>query len=104
MLSVSHMNTASGLDYTASTDPSPLTFMAGATVTNNASTSTSECFTISITDDILDEGTEIFQLGLASSSSLIVIDTNRADSEALVVIIDNDIGEQHTSIISSGYA
>ena len=101
MFFLSHTNTASDMDYTASTTPSPLTFMAGATVTNNASTSTFECFTISITDDIIDEQREDFQLNLTSSSALIVVDGSRADSTAVVFIDDDDIGQQYASIIHS---
>ena len=101
VLFLSHTHTASDMDYTASTMPSPLTFMAGATVTNNASTSTFVCFTIPITDDIIDEQREDFQLNLTSSSALIVVDGSRADSTAVVFIDDDDIGQQYASMINS---
>ena len=101
MFLLSRTNTASGMDYTATTTPSPLTFMAGATVTNNASTSTFECFTIPIANDILDEPREDFRLNLTSSSALIVVDGSRADSTAVVFIDDDDIGQHHASIIHS---
>ena len=73
--------------------PSDLTFSAGARVTNNATTSSSQCFTVPIINDDDDEESENFVLGLGSPTGLIVVDTGRFDSQAVVTINDDDIGE-----------
>ena len=71
----------------------PLTFPSGSPVTNSPATSSQQCFSVPIVDDIIDESNEIFSLGLASPTNLIRVDPGRADSTATVTIIDNDIGE-----------
>ena len=53
------------------------------------------CFDVRIIDDdaVEENGPEQFTLGLASPTGLIVVDSNRDDSEATVSITDDDVGE-----------
>ena len=73
--------------------PNPLIFTSGSPVTNSPTTSSQQCFSVPIVDDIIDESNEDFSLGLANPTNLIRVDAGRADSTATVTILDNDIGE-----------
>ena len=73
--------------------PNPLTFPSGSSVTNSPATSSQQCFSVPIIDDNIVDPNEMFSLGLASPTNLIIVDPGRADSTATVTIIDNDIGE-----------
>ena len=77
-------------DYIPMATPSVLTFDANSPVTNDAATSSFECFTVPIINDNDVEPDENFMLGLTSPTGLIVVDPNRPDSTATVTIISED--------------
>ena len=83
-------NTAMDVDYTPMATPATLVFNAGSSVTDNPSTSSFQCFTVPIINDNDVEGNENFLLGLTGPSGLIVVDPNRPDSTATVIIIEDD--------------
>ena len=76
------------VDYTPA--PIVLNFPAGIMVTNNAATSSFQCFTVPITNDNDVEPDENFTLGLTNPTGLIVVDPNRSDSTATGIIINDD--------------
>lgn len=84
---------APNADYFQFAIPPVLTFTAGSSVTDDSSTSSSQCFSVPIIDDQLLDPNETFDLGLDNPGGLIVIDNSRVDSQTTVEIIDNDVGE-----------
>ena len=83
-------NTAANVDYTPMATPGTLTFNTGDAVTNDPASSTFQCFTVPIANDNDVEGNENFILNLTNPTGFIVIDPSRSNSQATVVINDDD--------------
>ena len=73
--------------------PNPLIFTSGSPVTNSPATSSQQCFSVPIINDMIDESDEVFSLGLANPTNLIRVDAGRSDSTATVTIFDDDTSE-----------
>ena len=104
LFSLSPTNTVAGSDYVLPDPSIVLTFTAGSSVTDSASSTSVECFTVSIINDNEDDDDESFVCGLSNPTGLIVIDANRDASEARIAINDDDISEfTYSNIIHLGY-
>ena len=74
-------------------NPAPVQYNAGIFVSGSTATTTAiECFTFPLIDDDVVEGLETVLLGLEATIGigLIEVDNSRADSQAIVIINDND--------------
>ena len=89
------------MDYFQQASPPTLEFPAGSSVTNDRTTSTSRCFTVPIIDDPDFDPGETFILGLMGETGFIAINDLLPESQATVMINDNDVGEKHYTLLTA---
>ena len=89
---ISH--TILSIDYVLPANPTDLTFAAGSAVTGSAATSTSQCLSVSVVNDILIEPDESFSLSLSGAAGRIAVEDGQPGSQTMITIHDSDVGKR----------